>query len=172
MKKFVFIFLLTVTACNFFSDNEERETTLPGVFTGKVVGLADGDSFVMIVNNREVRVRMHGIDAPERRQDYSRKAKEFLSRMIYGKTVRVETVDIDRYGRVVGEVYVDGKHVNAEMVKNGYAWHYKHYSNNKDLARWEDSARRHHLGLWQQPHPVPPWEWRKMKREGILEDTY
>jgi len=172
MKKIPWWILVTAVLAVFCNrgGEESPEEKLPGRFSGKVIALADGDSFVMLVNGNEVRVRMHGIDAPERHQAFSTKSKRFLASLIFGKKVEVDKVDIDRYGRVVGEVYVNGKHVNAEMVKHGYAWHFKYYSHDPDLARWEDSARARHLGLWRDPHPMPPWEWRRLKREGLLDD--
>jgi len=167
MKKRIIIVglvvLLGAIACRNGSDEAEE---LPDTFRGKVVGLADGDSFVMLYKNKEVRVRMHGIDAPEKGQDFSRKSKQYLSRLIYNKDVRVDVVDIDRYGRVVGEVYVDTLHVNQEMVRKGLAWHYEYYApDDEELARLQDSARKRKLGLWQFPEPMPPWKWREIERE-------
>ncbi|NPA43047.1 MAG: thermonuclease family protein [Chlorobi bacterium] len=140
------------------------------MITGKVVGLADGDSFVIVTDDKEeIRIRMHGIDAPERRQPYWKSSRRFLSDMIYGKRVRIKVVDRDRYGRLVGVVFMGDTNVNYEMVRHGYAWHYVRYSNDTVLARLQREAKARRLGLWQEPGAVPPWEERRLRREARLD---
>jgi micrococcal nuclease len=90
---------------------------------GRVVSIADGDTFTMLVNNAQVRIRLHGIDCPERGQDFSNVAKEFLSDYVYNRVVAVEELDIDRYGRTIGMVEVEGVNVNEALLKAGLAWH-------------------------------------------------
>lgn len=133
---------------------------------GKVTRIADGDTFTMMFDNGfEVRVRLNGIDSPERRQAYSNRAKQALSNLIFNKEVKVYYESTDRYGRVLGEVHIDGINVNHEMVRLGMAWHYTHYSDDKTLAALEQEARKNKAGLWADPNPVPPWEFRSKKRE-------
>ena len=112
----------------------------------------------------ELKVRLAGTDAPERRQAFGRKAKETLSALVFGRTVRVVEVDRDRYGRLVGRVYRGNLDVNAEMVRRGMAWVYRKYTRDRELYRLEDDARAARRGLWADAHPVPPWEYRRKQR--------
>lgn len=133
---------------------------------GKVVKVADGDTFTLLdADNQQVRVRLHGIDCPERAQPYGNVARQYLSTLVFGKQVGVEEMDTDRYGRVVGIVHVDGKVVNEELLKEGLAWHYTEYDDNPDWARLQADARRQGRGLWQDKRPVEPWNWRKRGRK-------
>jgi len=132
--------------------------------SGQVVSIADGDTFTMLVNNEQIRIRLHGIDCPEKGQDFSNVAKEFLADYVFGKVVTVKEMDVDRYGRTIGMVTIDGVNVNEKLLEAGLAWHYKNYDRNPDWAKLEDQARRDKRGLWVQPNPIPPWEWRKGNR--------
>ena len=131
--------------------------------TGHVVGVADGDTLtVLTAEKRQVRVRLAGIDAPERRQPYGTRARQALSALALGRAARVEVEDIDRYGRAVGRVRVGGRDVNAEMVRRGAAWVYTRYNRDPSLVPLEAEARAVRRGLWALPEAerVPPWEWR------------
>jgi micrococcal nuclease len=128
---------------------------------GKVIRIADGDTFTMVFENGfDVRVRLNGIDSPEKKQAFSNRAKQTLSELIYDKEVKVFYENKDRYGRVLGDVFVNDLNVNREMVKRGMAWHYKQYSDDETLARLEVEARNNKTGLWADPNPVAPWEFR------------
>ncbi|MGV8120435.1 MAG: thermonuclease family protein [Candidatus Xenobiia bacterium LiM19] len=129
-------------------------------FTGKCVGVSDGDTIKVLNNRVQVKVRLEGIDAPELHQDFGRKAKQFTSALVFGKTVTINTVTIDRYGRTVGRVIVNGKDVSLELVKAGLAWHYTHYSDDPALAKAEKVARAGKKGLWSMRNPVAPWDYR------------
>lgn len=130
---------------------------------GRCVGVADGDTATVLVNgHQQVKVRFHGIDAPESAQDFGQRAKQKLSDLIYGKQVRVEILERDRYGRSVAKVYVGSTYINLEMVKCGLAWHYVQYApHDSDLADDESAARSAKIGLWSRPNPTPPWNWRR-----------
>jgi len=129
---------------------------------GLVVKVIDGDTFDMKSGSEKVRIRMFGIDSPERGQAYNVKAKEFTASLVAGKVVRIIVRDQDRYGRIVADVYTeDGAHVNAEIVRAGFAWHFTRYSNNPELASAEQEAKDSRRGLWQDAHPTPPWEFRR-----------
>jgi endonuclease YncB( thermonuclease family) len=129
---------------------------------GKVIRIADGDTFTMVFENGfDVRVRLNGIDSPEKKQAFSKRAKQTLSELIYNKEVKVYYESKDRYGRVLGDVFVNNLNVNREMIKRGMAWHYKQYSDDETLAQLEVEARRNKSGLWADPNPVAPWEFRK-----------
>lgn len=129
-------------------------------FAGKVVAVHDGDTISVMRSGRAERVRLDGIDSPERGQDYSKHARLFLSEMVFGRIVSVEVRDTDRYGRAVGRVVLDGRDVGLELVRAGLAWHFTRYSADPSLARAEREARAARRGLWAQPSPVPPWEFR------------
>jgi endonuclease YncB( thermonuclease family) len=131
---------------------------------GKVVKVADGDTFTMLCNgNEQVKVRLYGIDCPESKQDYGQRAKQFLSERIAGKTVSVTYKSKDRYGRVLGTVTINNVNINEALLSAGLAWHYKQYDKSQRLAALESEARRNRTGLWSQPNPIPPWDFRKRK---------
>jgi micrococcal nuclease len=132
----------------------------------RVVRVSDGDTFVGLdAENRQVKVRLHGIDAPEAKQAFGTVARKALADLIAEKTVSVEEVDRDRYGRVVGRVTIGGKLVNAEMVRSGLAWRYVTYDKRNEFGGLEDEARRRRSGLWADAHPIAPWEWRKTEKD-------
>ena len=133
---------------------------------GKVVKIADGDTFTLLdANNQQVRIRLHGIDSPERAQDFGQVARQKLSDLIFNQPVRLEVMDTDRYGRTIAIVYTqNGLCVNEELLKSGLAWHYTEYDDNEGWAQMEKEARKQKVGLWSQPRPVAPWDWRKEQR--------
>ena len=139
--------------------------------TGKVVGVYDGDLLTLLVNKKEIKVRLAAIDTPERRggQPFSKAAKQFLSDSVFGKTVQIQKVGDAGWDRDLGYVVADGVNVNAELIKQGLAWHYKEYSDDETLARFELDAREAKRGLWVDVEPVPPWEFRKPKLDNALE---
>lgn len=139
--------------------------------SGRVVGVADGDTVTVLVNEHDqYRIRIMGIDAPEKKQPFGQKAKAKMSEMVFDKDVVVEWSKKDRYGRTVGLVVVDGQDAGLELLRAGLAWHYKQYQREQaadDRERYsaaEDAARAAHVGLWTDADPVPPWEWRHSKR--------
>ena len=130
------------------------------------MGVADGDTITLLHDGMGERIRLHGIDCPEKRQAFGNRAKQFTSKLVFGTTVTVQVVDRDRYGRTVGEVFLeDGRSLNRELVKAGFAWWYRRYApNDETLAQLEREARGAQRGLWADPHAVPSWEWRTMRR--------
>lgn len=128
--------------------------------------MIDGDTFDMRLDGKQVRVRMYGIDAPERKQAYYRKSKETLSDLIYGRKIRIEKRDTDRYKRIVADVYLDEEWINLKMIQRGMAWHFTRYSSNATLARAEHDARASRKGLWSQ-QAVAPWNYRSASRNGV-----
>ena len=136
-------------------------------FSGKVVAIADGDTFTFLTSGKkQVKVRLAEIDTPERAQPYGTRARQALSDLILRKDVKVIKSDTDRYGRLVGHVFADGVHVNRMMVKEGMAWVYRQYLEDKSLLVEEQIARKTKRGLWSLPstEQVPPWEWRRGSR--------
>lgn len=128
--------------------------------SGKVIGVTDGDTIKVLVNKETVTVRLEGIDAPESRQSYGAKSKDALAEMVAGKTVTVKKTGTDKYGRTLGFVIVGNVDVNAKLVEDGWAWHFKKYNDEVRLAKLEDSARKAKRGLWADEKPLAPWEYR------------
>lgn len=136
-----------------------------GAFTERVVAVYDGDTIGVLHGGREERIRLSGIDAPEKRQAFGQRAKQAISDLVLGTEVTVETKSHDKYGRTLAEVRLpDGRSLNQELVRQGRAWQYQRYSKDSDLARLEQEARIARRGLWSEPNPVPSWEWRKHRR--------
>lgn len=134
---------------------------------GKVVGVHDGDTLTMLDDSKtQIKIRLAEIDAPESRQPYGSRAKQELSELAFGRSAAVQVQDIDRYGRTVGRITVDGVDVNAEMVRRGAAWVYRKYAKDQSLFTIEEQARDAKAGLWALPEAdrMPPWEWRKMSK--------
>jgi endonuclease YncB( thermonuclease family) len=148
---------------------------LHAAITGKVVSISDGDTITILDSTRtQHKIRLWGIDCPESGQDFGKKAKQFTSSMVFGKTVSVITEDTDKYGRTVGIVKIDGKTLNEELIKAGFAWVYVQYCNKPVCDQWkryEEAARRGKAGLWAQSNAIPPWEFRhgtKLARTPII----
>lgn len=131
---------------------------------GEVVSIADGDTFTMLVNNEKIKIRLYGIDCPEKGQDFSNVAKEFLSGYVFGKTVSVKEMDTDRYGRTIGMVTIEGINVNEKLLEAGLAWHYTTFDKNPAWAELEEEAKKAKRGLWVNHNPIPPWDYRKKVR--------
>lgn len=131
-------------------------------FQARVVGVADGDTITVLDGTTQVRVRLNGVDCPEKRQAFGARAKLLTAQLVFGKTVTVRPFGKDRYGRVLGEVVLaDGRVLNRELVAAGMAWHYTRYSKDETLADLEREARQRRVGLWSEARPVAPWEFRK-----------
>lgn len=133
---------------------------------GRVVRVADGDTLSLLdADNRQHKVRLFGIDAPERDQAHGDRAREALEGLVGNAPVGVVVVNTDDYGRAVGTVYRENVNVNLAMVAQGHAWWYRYYAPHEHALRaGEESAREQQLGLWRGSDPVPPWEWRRGRR--------
>jgi endonuclease YncB( thermonuclease family) len=145
--------------------------------SGKVVGVVDGDTVrVLTASQQTVTVRLAGIDAPEKSQDYGLSAKKTLSDMIFGKIVNCESSKKDRYGRVIGKLFLNGQDINLEMIKRCHAWHYKEYQNEQsasDREKYsaaESSARANQCGMWKN-NPITPSDFRR-NRFSVLYQTH
>jgi len=137
----------------------------PGVLEGRVVGVSDGDTLTVLVGREQHRVRLAGIDAPEQRQPFGQRAKQALSALCFGDTAaRVRIENRDRFGRLVGRVECRGQDANAALVEQGYAWVYTRYNRDSSLPSREASARAAGRGLWADPGPIPPWDFRRQGR--------
>ena len=110
------------------------------------------------------KIRLNRIDAPESDQPFGKEATAHLKSLVAGKSVRVEYSSTDQYGRVLGIVYLDGTDINLQMLRDGYAWHYKHFDSTPSYSAAELDARTAKRGLWSSPSPINPYTWRKSKR--------
>lgn len=132
---------------------------------GKVVSVSDDDTINVLSSGKHVKVRLAAIDCPENGQPWGKKAKQFVSFMVLHKTVIILPENVDRYGRIVGWVFVNDFNLNHALVREGLAWHDRRHSNNSFLTALEMEARVEKKGLWSETDPVPPWEWRKNKKK-------
>jgi micrococcal nuclease len=132
-------------------------------FTGPVVSVLDGDTIEVLHNTRAERIRLSGIDCPEKGQAFGKRAKQAASKLVFGKEITLQTYGLDKYGRTLADVLLlDGTNVNHTLVKDGWCWWYRKYaSGDMALEELEREAREGRKELWVDPQPVPPWEWRK-----------
>jgi endonuclease YncB( thermonuclease family) len=130
---------------------------------GRVVRVADGDTLSLLdSHNKQHKVRLYGIDSPERDQAYGKAAGRHLSKLVANRQVQVVIKDEDDYGRIVGHVFYDGRSVNLTMIESGYAWWYQYHAPERsDFRDGQRNARSSKLGLWQDADPTPPWDWRR-----------
>lgn len=144
---------------------------------GRIVAIADGDTVTLLdASKTQHKIRLAGIDAPEKKQPFGQRSKESLSDLVFNQEVQVETTKRDRYGREIGKVLADGVDVNLEQLRRGMAWHYKAYEREqspRDRSTYsaaEKDARAARRGLWTYPAPLPPWEFRHHPRSGPIVD--
>ena len=142
---------------------------LPNSETERVVRVIDGDTIDVLDDAfQKTRIRFHGIDAPENGQPYFQKSKEFLASLVAGKDVSIKHISFDRNKRRVGVVSLPGDAdltINAQIVKAGFAWVDQRFTSDSTLLALQSKARKDKLGLWADPSPMPPWEFRKLKKE-------
>lgn len=129
----------------------------------KVIGITDGDTLTLLVDQRPLKVRLANIDAPETRQPFGARARQHLSTLCFGKDAEYEPQDVDRYGRTVAVVYCDGIEANRAQVANGSAWVYPKYNRDPSLPQLERESREMRRGLFADSEPVRPWDWRRAK---------
>ena len=141
-------------------------TPVPGAeILGRVVAITDGDTITVLDGgHRQAKVRLSGIDAPEKSQAFGTRSRQRLAELVAGREVIVEWDKKDRYGRILGRVLVDGEDINLRMVREGMAWHYTAFSKSPELQVAEVAARQGRLGLWSGPFPVAPWDFRRAGR--------
>ena len=161
MKKLMFV-LISSLMCS---------SVQAGTIAGRVIRITDGDTLVVIdSNNVQHKIRLMGIDAPEKKQSYGKRSKDNLSSLVTGKYVVVEYDERDRGKLIIGKVNLNGKDINLEHIVSGMAWHYKEYQGEQSRAdqllysEAEVDARSAKRGLWREPNPLPPWDYRKLKK--------
>jgi endonuclease YncB( thermonuclease family) len=161
MKIFLF-YSLFLFSCTSNNNPLNKENTL----SGKVVKVIDGDTFYLLKDdNTTIRVRMFGIDCPERRQDYYQVCKDALGSYIFGEYVTLVTKGKDGFRRTLATVFYQNENINLKMIQNGFAWHFKRYSSDPVMAEAENKARAAKIGLWKMDNVIAPWEYRSESRK-------
>ncbi|WP_243471552.1 thermonuclease family protein [Winogradskyella sp. MH6] len=150
----------------FLSIHFQNSLIAQNYVAGKVVAITDGDTFKLLTQDSTlIRVRVANIDCPERKQPFSKRAKQFTSDAIFEKQVELKVIKKDRYGRSIAYVYYGGKNLSEELLKAGLAWHFVKYSDDETLQPLEDKAKKDKIGLWVDPKAIAPWEWRSSKKK-------
>jgi micrococcal nuclease len=144
--------------CFSFQANVKKHESLEG----KIIGVKDGDTYVILKDKTPITIRLAHIDCPEKKQAYGQAAKKFGSDFCFGKQVIViSDGKKDRNGRIIGEIFFNQRCLNKDLVKNGLAWHFNKYSKSLEYSNLELEARKNKLGLWKDINPIAPWDWRK-----------
>lgn len=161
------LFLFAIFSLGLIASIEcKNEIKDPNLIQGHVVGVTDGDTFTLLTKQKkQIKIRLYGIDCPEKGQDFGQIAKQKLSMLIFNKDVIAKRKDTDRYGRTVAIVYdKNNTCINEEMLRSGLAWHYIRYDSNPAWEQMQNGARNKKVGLWAHPNPIPPWQWRVKQR--------
>ena len=140
---------------------DTTSSVTPERLQGRVIAVADGDTLTLLVGVQEHRIRLGGIDAPESDQAHGTRSRAALASLCLGRQADIAVDDRDRYGRTVGQVRCGDTDVNAELVRRGDAWVYRTHNQRPELEDLERNAKASGRGLWSQPRPTPPWEWRR-----------
>ncbi len=165
---FIYFFMLFSTACTFDDDTSEYDSrTSVKQQLARVIKVKDGDSVILrFEDSTEKEARLFGIDAPEYNQPFGREAKNILSKLVYKKTVLIESKGTDRYQREIVLLLDDSQQtsINQQMIGLGAAWVYSQYQNDKTWANSQNKAKQKSLGLWRNSSAKAPWEWRKREQ--------
>lgn len=157
--KNVFLLWLLI-ACHVCGFGQQATPTRTA--SGQVMLVLDGDTMEVLCDSVQVRVRLHGIDCPEKNQPHGNQAKQFTQQWASGQRVTLQILDVDRYGRLVARVILpSGLVLNEQLVMHGHAWMYQKYTDDPTLQVLEHNAKAGRLGLWALPNPIAPWDWRK-----------
>jgi endonuclease YncB( thermonuclease family) len=170
-KLFYIVSLFCLFGCNHpeskdykrFKETTIAEETNTESNSYKVIGIKDGDTFVVLIDGQEQVIRLEHIYCPEKKQPFGNKAKQFASDLCFGQYVQLNHKNkYDRNKRLISEIILNnGVNVNKELVSNGLAWHFKKYSKDNDYSELEINARNNQIGIWSEPNPTTPWDWRK-----------
>jgi endonuclease YncB( thermonuclease family) len=170
--KTLFIFSVVGLLSFIQLSSAENHVKSTGIITGKVIGISDGDTITILNDKQEqIKIRLTGIDCPEKSQAFGNRAKITLSNKVFSQNVKVETRDKDKYGRTLGIVKVGDEDINEYMISQGLAWHFKKYANTQPLeeanryAKAQELASQNKRGLWIQDNPMPPWEFRDQQNK-------
>lgn len=161
---FLLIFALSILCAACGGQKDGHFAVKPVQVVGECLYVYDGDTVLMNMNGEKRKIRLYGIDAPELSQEFGDKSRALLSRLIEKQRITVNVMGEDRYGRAIGVIYIGGLDINAVMLKNGAAWHYKDYDKSVEYAELESLARKERLGLWATRSIMAPWEYRKQNK--------
>jgi micrococcal nuclease len=166
---YLIILSISIFSCHSTSGKRNSADAEKNGNQGEVVKIIDGDTYDLLINsNATVRIRMEGIDAPEKGMPYYKVSKNYLGELCFRKNVRIVKTNTDKFGRSVAKTYLeDGREVGEEMIKAGMAWHFKKYSSDSVLANLEDDAKTKKIGLWKDENAINPSDIRKLHRKGI-----
>lgn len=172
--KFLAFSVAVILAVNYIGGGPHTSRVLSGTaeldksdnsrnFTAPVIGISDGDTIKVLQDGVSKRIRLWGIDCPEMEQAFGTRAKQFTGDLAFGKTVTLHVYDVDHYGRQVAEIILpDGRNLNREIVRAGFAWWYRQYAKqDTELESLEAEARAAKRGLWADKDPMPPWDFRR-----------
>lgn len=164
--KFAFLLSFCFIVC--FGCRTKKEYPVKEGVAYKVIKIIDGDTYdILLPDTTQARIRMLGIDAPEKGQDFSKRSTQYLKSLIAGQFVTLTDISMEEYGRYLAFTHLaDGREAGEEMLKAGYAWHFKKYNQDKKLAAMEDTAKANQVGLWADNYPLEPWIWRHMRKKG------
>lgn len=159
--------IILMASCS-FAERDKGRLSKGSTVSGRVISIIDGDTYdLLIEGNRTLRIRMEGIDAPERGMPFYRVSRNFLSQLCYNEVVKVAITDIDDHDRYVAYSYLsDGRELGQEMIRAGLAWHFKRYNSDDILSELELEARTLKKGLWVDKDPMAPWTVRSLRRQG------
>lgn len=155
MRKFSYSFILLFLFAFSLTAND---------FSGQVISVHDGDTVRILDGKIQKKVRLFGIDAPETNQDFGSVSRDHLKSLVHRKKVKVAFKENDQYGRIVGELYLNEKNINLQMVQDGYAWVYRNFNKSKEYIDSEENAKKSKIGLWAGKNPIPPWEFRRNEK--------
>lgn len=166
------IVIVGAIIASFFSQTPPpSQAPLADQFAATILKISDGDTLTVVdEHSTQHRVRLAFIDAPESQQNEGSNAQQFLKKLIHNQTIKVEVMERDRYGRVVGKIWLNGRDINFEMVKHGFAWHYTQYAKKQSKQEFnqystaQNTAKQQQIGLWRARNPQAPWDYRKEKR--------
>jgi endonuclease YncB( thermonuclease family) len=166
MKKLLCILSLILVLSSFTLSHDLR---IGDNVSGKVISVIDGDTYdILISGNVTIRIRMEGIDAPEKGMPFYKVSKQYLADLCFSKTVTIHITGIDIHNRILAYTYTpDGTELSHAMIKAGLAWHYEKYNTDPVLSALEVAARKRKTGLWLDANPMAPWTNRSLHRKGI-----
>lgn len=168
MQQILLLITLLLSVSNLEAQNFDENN-----FKATVIQVYDGDSITVETEaNRIFKIRLSDIDAPEKKQHHGIESRDYLRKLVLGKTVNIIKTDIDGYGRTVAKVYLENTYINREMVKSGMAWFYDEYSKDEELKKLQQKAKKSRLGLWQEETPKAPWQYRKGKRNKSKKQSF
>lgn len=168
----IILLLLLTSSCSHNRRGNNSAYENGQKISGKVIKVIDGDTYDLLTDDKKtIRVRMEGIDAPEKGMPYYKASKNHLGSLCMNQRIEVISTGEDKYGRMLAFSYLsDGEELGHLMIEAGMAWHFKKYNDDEDLAALETEARKNKAGLWTENCPIPPWEVRRLQREGMSND--